>query len=61
MFACICNAVRDEEVARVIAEGVGSVDDVYRRLGVEPQCRSCESHIEQMMVLVPVAAKLDAA
>ncbi len=61
MYVCVCNAIREDEVAAAISQGVRSVDDVYERLDVEPQCRSCEGCIETMMALVPVAAGRDAA
>lgn len=56
MYVCICNALREDEVASVIADGVHDVEQVYERLGAEPQCRSCEGCIETMMALVPVPA-----
>lgn len=61
MYVCICNAIRESEISTVIAEGVTDVDEVYARLGAEPQCRSCEGCIETMIALVPVPEKLDAA
>ena len=61
MYVCVCNAIREDEVAAVIANGVRNVDEVYARLDVEPQCRSCEGCIETMMALVPMPEKLSAA
>ncbi|MGF1544067.1 MAG: bacterioferritin-associated ferredoxin [Parvularculaceae bacterium] len=40
MFVCICNAIRDTEIAAVSADAK-SVAEVFRRCGRRPQCGKC--------------------
>ncbi len=49
MYICICNALSDRELMDAVAEGHGSVDDVYRACGAERQCGSCAEEIAEMM------------
>ena len=42
MIVCVCNAVSDREIRRVVAEGARSFDDVQRLLGVATCCGRCE-------------------
>ena len=49
MYVCICNAVRESEVRKVISEGAREVDEVYRALDIEPQCGTCRSFIKEMV------------
>ncbi|RVU33657.1 hypothetical protein EOI86_21105 [Hwanghaeella grinnelliae] len=49
MFICICNALSDSELKDAIAQGHGSVDDVYRACGAERQCGCCAENIAEMM------------
>jgi bacterioferritin-associated ferredoxin len=50
MYVCICNAVSDRDVARVIRDdGAQSVAQVYRALDVKPCCGRCGTHIKGMI------------
>ena len=49
MYVCICNAIREREIETLIAPSVRDVEDVYRGLGVEPECCSCRDHIRSMV------------
>jgi bacterioferritin-associated ferredoxin len=42
MIVCVCNALSDREIRRVIAEGASSYEDVQRLLGVATSCGRCE-------------------
>ncbi|HEX4884264.1 MAG TPA: (2Fe-2S)-binding protein [Casimicrobiaceae bacterium] len=42
MIVCVCNAVSDREIRRVIDEGAGSFEAVQRLLGVATSCGRCE-------------------
>ncbi|MBM4375954.1 MAG: (2Fe-2S)-binding protein [Deltaproteobacteria bacterium] len=41
MLVCICKAVSDRDVARAIAEGAASVDEIARCTGAGTECGSC--------------------
>lgn len=47
MYICLCNALREHDVEKVIAKGVRDTAGVYRALGVEPQCGACACDIER--------------
>ena len=49
MYVCICNAIREREIETLIAQSVRDVEDVYRGLGVEPECCNCRDHIRSMV------------
>jgi|APTNR8051073442_1049403.scaffolds.fasta_scaffold14846_4 Bacterioferritin-associated ferredoxin len=50
MYVCVCNALSDREVKRVIATGrVRTADDVYAALGCTPQCGACQDEVVEML------------
>lgn len=61
MYVCICNAIRETEIQSVIAKGVRDVDDVYKALGVEPQCGTCRSFISELLTPVPAKSESEIA
>ena len=61
MYVCICNAIRETEIQSVIADGVRNVDDVYKALGVEPQCGTCRSYICELLTVVPSKSESEIA
>ena len=46
MIICICNGLSMEEIEQAIKEGADSAREVYRALGVVPNCGNCRPHIE---------------
>lgn len=46
MYVCLCNALREHDIDRAIAQGRRTSDEVYAALGVEPQCGSCACEID---------------
>jgi len=41
MYLCICNAITDRDVERVVTQGCSSVGEVFRCLGERPNCGRC--------------------
>ena len=41
MIICICNAVREGDLRAAARCCSGDAEEVYRCMGVEPQCRLC--------------------
>lgn len=41
MYVCICNALRDRELAAAAKGDVRSVAQVFRQCGRKPQCGKC--------------------
>ena len=42
MIVCVCHAVSDREIRRVVAEGASSFGEVQHLLGVATCCGRCE-------------------
>lgn len=50
MYVCICNALRESDIRRVIREkGPVTPDQVFDFLGVKPECRRCIPDIRDLM------------
>ncbi|MFA7097596.1 MAG: (2Fe-2S)-binding protein [Gammaproteobacteria bacterium] len=43
MYVCICNAVTDADIRQAVEDGVQSMADLSRVLGVGSQCGRCRS------------------
>jgi bacterioferritin-associated ferredoxin len=48
MYVCICNALKDKELASA-SEGARTVAEVFRRCGRRPQCGKCLPDVAQMI------------
>ncbi|MEZ5894548.1 MAG: (2Fe-2S)-binding protein [Parvularculaceae bacterium] len=48
MYVCICNALKDSQLADA-AHGARTVADVFRRCGKRPQCGKCLHDVAQMI------------
>ncbi|MGE0409825.1 MAG: bacterioferritin-associated ferredoxin [Amphiplicatus sp.] len=49
MYVCICNALKDKELAEAAGAEARSVAEVFRRCGRRPQCGKCLPDIAQMI------------
>jgi bacterioferritin-associated ferredoxin len=49
MYVCICNALTEKMVQRVISEGADSPDKVFSACGSERACGRCVPQIEDMI------------
>ena len=43
MYVCLCNAVKDSEIAAAVADGHDDIESVAEALGVGTGCGSCQS------------------
>lgn len=48
MYICICNALRDRELASA-ATGAKGVSEVFKRCGRRPQCGKCVPDVARMV------------
>ncbi len=48
MYICICNALRDKELAEA-GKDARTVADVFRRCGTRPQCGKCLPDVAQII------------
>lgn len=49
MIVCICNVIREQQIREVAREGVTAVEEVYARLGCEPNCCQCLPYAQQII------------
>lgn len=49
MYVCICNAIRDREIADAALGAPATVAEVFRRVGRRPQCGKCLPDVAQMI------------
>ncbi len=49
MFVCICNAVKDTEISKAIAEGHNTIDALKQELDVATCCGGCQPVVESMI------------
>ena len=49
MYVCICNALRDKQLAELAATGAESVADVFRGCNARPQCGRCLPDIAEII------------
>jgi bacterioferritin-associated ferredoxin len=49
MYVCICNALKDRELAAAAGDDARSVADVFRRCGARPKCGKCLPDVAQMI------------
>ncbi|MEO0878430.1 MAG: (2Fe-2S)-binding protein [Pseudomonadota bacterium] len=49
MYVCICNALKDRDLAAAARDDAQSVADVFRRCGKRPQCGRCLPDVAQII------------
>ena len=49
MYVCICNALRDKELAAAAGDNVRSVAEVFRRCSARPKCGKCLPDVAEMI------------
>jgi len=45
MYICICNALKDRDVAQAAADGARNAAEVFRAHGCRARCGVCVSHV----------------
>lgn len=49
MFICICNQLKEREVAAVVENGVSTLGDMFKALGCAPRCGMCVPYLQECM------------
>jgi bacterioferritin-associated ferredoxin len=49
MFVCVCRAVPDSAIRRVIQDGASTVDEVAARCGAGTSCGACRPVVLRML------------
>ena len=49
MYVCMCNALRDRDVAAAAAAGARTAVDAYSALGAAPRCGRCLPFAQQFV------------
>lgn len=49
MYVCVCNALRERDIAEAACGQAQSVAEVFRRCGRRPQCGKCLPDVAQMI------------
>ena len=49
MYVCLCHAISDGAVRACCQDEADTVADVYRALGVRPQCGKCVPMVVEIM------------
>ncbi len=58
MYICICNAIKEADLRAEAKCKSGSAEELYRKLGHEPQCRQCLEEADRIVLEVHDAARL---
>ena len=49
MYVCVCKAVTDAQIKRVINEGVSSRRELFKCLGVGSDCGKCNPQVKELL------------
>jgi bacterioferritin-associated ferredoxin len=49
VIVCLCNALREREIERGLAQGVETVDELFSTFNCEARCRTCVPDIAAMI------------
>ncbi len=49
MYVCVCFAITDQQIERVLDTGAGSVEEVTRACRAGGDCGACRGYIEGMI------------
>ena len=59
MLVCHCLAVNDRAVARAVAEGATTVDDLTARCGAGGRCGGCRPALAELLAELLAEAEVD--
>lgn len=54
MYLCICNALSETRVRKVVDGGARCLGEVYLALGCKPQCGKC---VDEVRAMLPAAER----
>jgi bacterioferritin-associated ferredoxin len=49
MYVCLCNCLKDKDMASAIENGAQCVSDVYKHHGCKPQCGKCVPYVRESL------------
>lgn len=49
MYVCLCQAVKEADVRRAIAGGIGNIEQLGERLGVGTGCGCCREYAQALL------------
>ncbi|MGB1539940.1 MAG: (2Fe-2S)-binding protein [Rickettsiales bacterium] len=57
MYVCLCNSIKDKDMASAVAKGAQCASEVYKHHGCKPQCGKCVPFVRE--ALPAMAASLE--
>lgn len=49
MIICVCNNISDREIRKAVEQGMTSMADLYKELGVGTCCGKCVSYAREVL------------
>lgn len=49
MYVCLCHGFNEGQVRQAKCNGACRASDVYKQLGVRPQCGRCVGHVSDIL------------
>ena len=49
MYVCVCQAVKEADVRRAIARGIGNIEQLGEHLGVGTGCGCCREYAQTLL------------
>lgn len=55
MYICICNCIKEKELAGALERGASCVSQVYQSLGCKPVCGKCVPTIRENLMQTAIS------
>ena len=49
MYVCLCHGINDRQIKQALCLGACRIADVYKWLGIRPQCGRCVPCVREML------------
>lgn len=49
MYVCICNALREADIARYLEDGATTAAEIFKAAGCRPNCGICRDDMEELV------------
>lgn len=50
MYICLCNALKEKEMAGAVARGANCVSQLYQSFGCKPVCGKCVPYVRENLL-----------
>lgn len=57
MYICLCNSLREKDMAAAIESGAQCVSEIYKHHGCAPQCGKCVPYVREIYATPVVTAQ----